>query len=387
MSNYFLQYCALISSQAQLDYCRAASSVAELLACIKKLWECPTVSDDDLLREIFLLNQTPINSQEVTLAGRWLPYRYQPQQRIVNWLLPTGHATEPFQDETICRYRQLLLNQIIQPCTSLTVAQQQAKQLVDTQPAGFIFHLSRCGSTLISACLSELETTCVFSESPLLTELLLDDSLPAVEQQDFLRCFINLQGAAFSERPQIIIKWNAWDIFRWKTIRTIYPDVPAIFLVRDPIEILASHQRSSGRHMAGDPTLAKLHPVFANRHSDGSWLDWQIQVLRSLLLAMSEKSTLAKVMVVDYQYWDEQSLTLVLDFFGCGLNEHGFLKIQERMRFHSKSPGQVFVPDKEKKRNCFTSAEQARIHTQLAFAYNQLNKSAQKNLGMVINVY
>lgn len=365
-----------------------APSLTALLGCIKQLWECPSFSDDELLGEIFRLNQTPIDTAEVKLAGNWLPYRYQPKQRTVNWLLPTGPATEPFQDEAISRYRQqLLLNQIIQPCTSLAIAQQQTKHLVDAKPAGFIFHLSRCGSTLVSGCFSELETTCVFSESPLLTGLLLDGNLSTEEQQDFLRLFINLQAAAFSARPQMIIKWNAWDIFRWEMIRNIYPDVPVIFLVRDPLEILASHQRSSGRHMAGDTTLANFHPVFANPHTDDSVLDWQIRVLLGLLSAMNEKSAQANIRVVDYQHWSAQSMIAMLDFFGCGINEPVFLKIQARMRFHSKSPGQVFVADKVKKQNCFNVVEQEKIRAQLTPAYNQLNKSAQKNPGMVINGY
>lgn len=382
MSNYFSLYCTLLSSKGQLTDCRQADSVSDLLMRIKLLWDCTQLDDNELLGEINRLNQIPVDGT-ITLAGNWLPYRYHAESRSIYWCLPTGHATEPFQDEYISRCRQQLLNQIIQPCSSLKFETQQVGRLVDIQPAGFIFHLSRCGSTLISGCLSELDATCILSESPLLTDLLLDSSLTSAEQKNFLQLFIDLQAAVFPDRPQMIIKWNAWDIFRWELIRKIYPDVPVIFLVRDPVEILASHQRSSGRHMAGDVTLANFHPVFAIQHTGDSMLDWQIQVLRGLLLAMTEKSAFANTMVIDYQHWGEQSLVSVLNLFGCGTNELGFLKIQERMRFHSKLPGQVFVADKVKKQNYFTPEEQERILTQLAPAYNQLNKLAQKTLGGV----
>nr|WP_324258967.1 hypothetical protein [Cellvibrio fontiphilus] len=83
----------------------------------------------------------------------------------------------------------------------------------EAKPAEFIFHLSHYGSTLLSGCLSELESTCVFSEAPLLTALLLDKNLLLQEQQNLLLAFINLQSAAYPQRPHMVIKWNAWDIF------------------------------------------------------------------------------------------------------------------------------------------------------------------------------
>lgn len=166
MANYFSHYCQLISSAEQLDYCQQAQSLSELLVRIKTLWSCHQFGDNELLREIFYLNQTSVPAT-TQLAGKWMPYRYQAKQGLVNWLLPKGYATEPFFDEYISRCRQQLFNQIIQPCTSISVTCDQANYLENSEPSGFIFHLSRCGSTLISGCLSELETTCVFSESPL----------------------------------------------------------------------------------------------------------------------------------------------------------------------------------------------------------------------------
>ena len=161
MVNYFSQYCALLGSQESLAYCQQAESLGDLLARLKQLWGCSQREDGELLGEINRLNQIPVDDS-VMLAGNWLPYRYQPKRQQVNWLVPVGHATEPFQDEYLSRCSQQLFNQIIQPRTSLASALQQTKKVADIQPAGFIFHLSRCGSTLISGCLSELDSTCVF---------------------------------------------------------------------------------------------------------------------------------------------------------------------------------------------------------------------------------
>lgn len=387
MSDMFSAYCELISSPAQLARCQEATSVSELLSVIKHLWHQFELSDDQLLAELSQLNQQVISGDNIQLAGHWLPYRYHAKSRSIHWCLPAGHATEPFQDETISRYRQtILVNQFITPKTALSLLDIQAQAVQSITPAGFIFHLSRCGSTLLSGCLSELDTTSIFSESPVLTEILLDKTVGETAQQKYLQQLIDLQASVFPERPDVVIKWNAWDIFRWELIRAIYPQVPIIFLVRNPVEILASHQKLAGRHMSGDPAIADLYSACTVLELDGGILDKRIAVLRRLLLAMSKKTSDSNTRVIDYQQLNEMQLVQVATFFGCELNASGRLKIQKRMAHHSKTPGQVFIDDTIQKQNCFTPEEQERIVAQSLLPYTQLAFLMHKSTETVINV-
>ncbi|MDR7089974.1 sulfotransferase family protein [Cellvibrio fibrivorans] len=386
MSELFSAYCELISSPAQLERCQEAVSVSELLSVIKKLWQQTTLSDDQLLAELAQLNQLVLDSDKIQLAGNWLPYRYHAKNRCIHWCLPAGHATEPFQDETISRYRQtVLVNQFITPKTALSSLDVQAQAVQPITPAGFIFHLSRCGSTLISGCLSELDTTCVFSESPVLTEILLDQTLKEAAQQQHLQQLINLQASVFPTRPDVVIKWNAWDIFRWDLIRANYPQVPVVFLVRNPVEILASHHRSAGRHMIGDPSLADYHPVFAGWDDAGTLLAKRVQVLHGLLWAMHDCYPGQGGLVVDYCQLNVDTITTLFQFLEIAFDELGFFKIQARMQFHSKSPGQVFLPDAEKKQSLFTRQEQEKIQAHLSSTYNRLLVLTNNSIGTVIN--
>ncbi|MFC3116644.1 sulfotransferase family protein [Cellvibrio fontiphilus] len=374
MSNYFSHYCRLISSPEHVAICCQIQSLSELLAYLKNLWCCPQLNNDELLSEINRLNQIPIDlpvvsgSSEVSLAGRWLPYRYQTKGQWVKWLVPVGHATEPFQDETISRYRQLLLNQIVQPCTTLAFAQQAI--VAQAQPAGFIFHLSRCGSTLVSGCLSELESTCVFSESPLLTELLLDQQLSQQQLQVSLRTFINLQAAAFPQRPHMVIKWNAWDIFYWHLIREMYPDVPVVFLVRDPVEILASHKKFPGRHMVGDTLLTQAFPQLHKKDYEVSGLDYPVHVIASLLDEMSAATSGSCVM--DYSQLGSRQIVALCRFFCGELDNRAERSINNRLRFHSKHTDQMFANDSVKKRQVFDSHNLERINAELGQTYQRL---------------
>lgn len=379
MSNYSQDYCDLICSAEHLDYCKRAVSVNELLMRIKQLWKCEQLGDSELLGEIALLNQIPLDTiaqtQSIQLKGTWLPYRYQPKPKLVHWLIPNGHATEPFHDEYISRCRQLLLNQVIQPCTSLEFLQQQATK--NTAPAGFIFHLSRCGSTLISGCLAELDSTCVFSESPLLTELLLDKTLAVAEQKKFLQAFINLQAAAFPNRPQVIIKWNAWDIFRWDIIRAVYPQVPVIFLVRDPVEILASHQRSAGRHMAGDASLAAVHGVFNSNNAEATLLERQIRVLGALLSEMNRLKIFHNVLCIDYKQLGVRAIHNILEYFEVHSQPERFA---QRLKFHSKTPNLLFSSDIHTKQNSFSASDKTLIQQKLVPLYSHIVEHNNKQV-------
>lgn len=375
MSKYFTNYCALLASSEQLAYCQNADSFSDFLLRIKTLWGCVQLDDNELLAEINRANQMPVEDATM-LAGNWLPYRYQTKYQRVHWLVPVGNATEPFHDEYILRCRQQLLNQIIQPCSSLAAAVRQGTTLVDLQPSGFIFHLSRCGSTLVSGCLSELDSTSVFSESPLLTELLLDNQLPLQEQQIALRALINLQGAAFPGRPHMIVKWNAWDIFRWDLIHSVYPHVPVIFLVRNPVEILASHQKQAGRHMSGDPSLRHFHPVFATLGNFSSVLERKQQVLNALLSSMCRVVNEKVLRVVDYAHLDDRCMRDICSLFQCAPDVLDSIKINSRMQFHSKMPGQSFVKDSEQKQQLFTPEQQAIIQRQSDHYYLLLHQKS-----------
>lgn len=367
MSDYFSRYITLLGSVDQLTYCQQADSLADLLFRVKTLWGC-VLSDNELLDEINRLNQIPVDDPGM-LVGNWLPYRYQSKCRLVNWLVPIGYATEPFQDEYISRCLQQLFNQIIRPCSSLGFIHQQANKLTAVQPAGFIFHLSRCGSTLISGCLSELDSTCVFSESPLLTELLLDKQLSTAELTISLQAFINLQAAAFSARSKMIIKWNAWDIFHWEIIRHFFPQVPVIFLVRDPVEILASHQRLAGRHMAGDQSLSGIHSVFSPREE--SILTWRSKVLQVLLDEMNRFACNPLIFTVDYSDLNKDKICKVAHHFGLDINDHALQKITKRLQFHSKFPGASFSSDRQDKQVFFSEQDKCTIRKILMPAYTQ----------------
>jgi hypothetical protein len=359
-------YRTLVESPEQQDFCAQATTPAAFLQRLRELWGCGPVEDGALVSILNDANRQVLDLDLRRLEGRWFPHHYDAATRSVSWLLPRGHAIEPFQDQYIARCRQGgLLNQLIQPRTPLAPWLSSSEDADAAPPAGFIFHLSRCGSTLLSGCLAELDDTSVLSEPPLLTALLLDATLAEDQKHAALRRLVRAQGAPHAGRRRIVVKWNAWDLFHGPLIDAAFPGVPQVLLFRDPEEILASHARSAGRHMAGDPSLEPLHPAFAHRSADGL-LGWRIKVLDALSRTMLDRAGQPGAMPLDYAKLDAAAIDAACRHFGLEPSADARARIAQRQRFHSKAPDQRFEADGAQKRQWFDVEDRLRIQRALA---------------------
>ncbi|MBU0826614.1 MAG: sulfotransferase family protein [Gammaproteobacteria bacterium] len=363
-------YHTLLRSPAQLAFCWQAQSVADLLAALRTLWGAAEASDNALLQAIDALNRETLpDDVAADMAGIWLPRLYRVRSQRLQWCLPDGPATEPFHDEYLIRcWRSTTLNQLITPTTSVQSLAACAGRVPGAQPAGFIFHLSRCGSTLLSGCLSELDDAVVFSESPVLTEVLVDPALSPRDKRAHVQCLIDLKASLFPGR-RVVIKWNAWDIFQWALLRGLYPAVPVVVLVRDPMEILASHHAIAGRHMSGDPSLACVAPVFSASRG-ATVLDHRIGVLEGLLQAMGALEESPALARIDYSQLHGETIRHVASMFGLRFSAEGRLRMEQRMQSNAKLPGTRFEPDRARKAGVF-SADEGQIIEQRLSALHQ----------------
>lgn len=370
----------LLVSPERLQHCMQAASMPQLCGLLRRWWG-ERMTDGELLAGLESCNRQVLEMDAMTLAGRWLPYGYHPRSGAVAWCLPQGRATTPFFDQFIERCRGLAVNQLLRPRTALAqVPGMRSAGLA--APAGFIFHVSRCGSTLVSGCLSELEHAAVLSESPLLTEVLLDPALHAERRRELLPALLDMQRRGLSA-ASAIVKWNAWDLFHWPLIRTLYPRVPVLLLFRDPVEVLASHRNRSGRHMSGDPSLAAVHPVFEGMREGEDMLDFRIRVLYALYEAAAGICDEPGVMAVDYARLDAETIRAISRHFGSVPRGDEYTRMQQRMRFHSKEPRRDFRPDSAEKQRGFSASERARIERSLRSPYQRLSAFARAQVAGV----
>jgi hypothetical protein len=370
-------YRALVESPEQSAFCAGASTLADLLQRLRQLWPQAPAGDGALVAALNDANRQALDLDPRSLEGRWFPGHYDAATRSVAWLWPQGHATEPFQEQYLARCRQgSVFNQLVQPRTPLAPLLSPATDGDAAPPAGFIFHLSRCGSTLLSGGLAELDDTSVLSESPLLTALLLDATLTDAHKRAALPRLVRLQAAPFAGRGRIIVKWNAWDLFQFPLIDAAFPGVPRVLLFREPEEILASHARSSGRHMAGDPALAALHPAFAPLSGQADLLDFRIGVLKALTETMLACAGHREAMPLDYAQLAAAGIDAACRHFGLVPSAAARTRIAQRLGVHSKAPDQPFEADSARKRQWFRDGDRQRIQRALAPGHRALKAAA-----------
>lgn len=146
--------------------------------------------------------------------------------------------TDPFFDATVSRAK----NTGLEALTDLSALLRFLKDQDAPQPAGFIFHATRCGSTLVSQILAQDESNLVLAEPDFLQNILW--SAPAVQLGERMELVVaSLRAAARAMRgseQRLFIKFGlglGWLHF----FKRLYPNTPCIFVYRHPVEILQSN--------------------------------------------------------------------------------------------------------------------------------------------------
>jgi len=106
----------------------------------------------------------------------WIPYKLVNLQGQIHcrWL-NTFNKTfiEPFFDETILKLKGLnSAHSAISSVSDLSMLEEWVAGLNSMEPTAFIFHISRCGSTLISQLLATSDQHIVLPEVPFFDDLL-----------------------------------------------------------------------------------------------------------------------------------------------------------------------------------------------------------------------
>jgi hypothetical protein len=115
------------------------------------------------------------------------------------------------------------------------------------EPTGFIFHSSRCGSTLVANSCRGIADSIVLSEANAIDKLIarfitdndgIKDSLYSV----FLRGVVHALGQRRNGNEQhLFVKFACCSFAQIERITRIWPRVPWVFLYRDPIETIVSN--------------------------------------------------------------------------------------------------------------------------------------------------
>ncbi|CAI8738924.1 sulfotransferase family protein [Pseudomonas soli] len=185
----------------------------------------------------------------------WLPIRLW--QGDAGWRVDwcwfgEQRLTRPFFRDDVDQALRLPFNQAMRRDTDVSALLDWHARSPGLTPSALVFHASRCGSTLIAQLLASQARNIVLSEPPPLDNLLRaarQDPSAAAWQADALRALCSAYGQRRrGDERQLLIKLDAWNIFDASLLTALYPDVPRVFLYRDPLEIVVSQLRQAGMH-------------------------------------------------------------------------------------------------------------------------------------------
>src|SRR5215217_8198655 len=162
------------------------------------------------------------------------------------WMDMAGVSlAEPFFHETVGRAKR---ENRAERFTEFDVLLQLEKQIENVQPTGFIFHSSRCGSTLISNACRAIAGSIVLSEANAIDKLVARFITDTTENMKESLYSVFLRGVvhALAQRrtgseKHLFIKFACCSFTQIERIKRIWPRVPWIFLYRDPIETIVSN--------------------------------------------------------------------------------------------------------------------------------------------------
>jgi hypothetical protein len=277
----------------------------------------------------------------------------QSEQLLCRWIYSGNHSfTEPFFSDTLSHLLSLEANHSRERIFSDLEEMCLLSSGVDyVEPSLFIFHVSRCGSTLISQLLSVDPAHIVLSEVPFLDDLL---RLPYKKQMEAVLPDVNsLFGAALRFYGQkrtgietkLFIKMDSWHLFFYHQLRKMYPDTPFVIIFRSPEEVMSSQHRRRGMHSV--PGV--IEPVvFGFTEKDMSF-DFDLYMSKVLERYYEAILTIHKddpsCLLVNYNGGIPPLLHSILEKASVHSSPSVQQKMNERLRYHSKSPHESYQAD------------------------------------------
>lgn len=327
--------------------------------------------------------------QQITTAdwpGRnWLPAALVPApgQLAIDWVhFGDAPLHDPFFEDSLRRAKRRPINALLKVCTPLGILGKQPPADATTAPDGLIFHMSRCGSTLVSQMLAAMPGGIVVSEAPPLDAIVQTaQSHPEAPLEQRIALLRGMAAALgrdrFGNRRHYVIKTDSWHSLALPLFRAAFPDTPWIFLFRDPTEVMVSQMRIRGSQTVPG---TELDPVFAipDPHSL-STEDYIARVLNRVAQAAVDHAEISGGLFVDYAGLPDAVERRILPHFGIGADPEALTAMHAAATWDAKTPSFAFEPDGDDKRRSASDAIRVAVAAHLDGVHRELTAFAARH--------
>jgi hypothetical protein len=198
----------------------------------------------------------------------------------------------------------------------------------DTAPAGLIFHVARCGSTLISQLLKKHDSLVVYAEPLPVNEILLP---PHKWPRHELVAALRSLGDAFARHAgkPYILKFSSWNTLFCDILAEAFPEAPWILSLRDPVEV--------GVSLMNHPPGWLRDPAGPCGHL-GKFSEEQVARLYGEICKAACLLDAARGKLVPYQALPSAVWEIVAPHFSLSVDDRQRNRMAEAARMNSKAP-------------------------------------------------
>jgi hypothetical protein len=288
--------------------------------------------------------------------------------------------TGPFFEDAIRRALALPFNALFRYRMTMRDFAGNSDVAHSLAPAGFIFHMSRCGSTLVAQMLAALPDAIVLAEAaPLDMIVQLARAWPDMPESDHVR-MLTAMVAAYGRRRsadtrRYIIKLDSWHTLALPLFRRAFPSVPWVFLYRDPVEVMVSQMRQRGIQTV--PTLMPpaLYAIDGAATMRGE--EYCARVLAKTCCAALAHLTNGGL-PVNYRELPDAVFSRILPHFGMTIGADEETAMRHAARYDAKAPAFEFSDDSASKQRGASELVRALAARHLGPVYRELEAHPER---------
>jgi len=286
--------------------------------------------------------------------SNWIPIKLIEKENEVyfEWIYFSDIPfADPFFEETIAKCRSHSYNskrfKLVSTVENLV---DWSKELDFVELKGLVFHVSRCGSTMLSQSLATSAENIMVSEAPIIDEILRSDFFDEDTKTVLLESVIRLLGQKrFPEQKNLIVKLDAWSIFKASYLRSVFPEIPFALLYRNPGEVLRSHQKQAGMHMVPNIIPSSVFGIASKEIQELSLQQYQALVLEKYFQGFLDFYEIDNnVIMLNYNDGMKNVIERFVSFIDVDFSENEINLMLERLKKHSKNENAVFTGDSYK---------------------------------------
>lgn len=224
-------------------------------------------------------------------------------------------------------------------------------------PRGFVFQVSRCGSTLLCSLLGAIPGSVALREPEVPATLLwhwANSPENAELYGDAFRASILALGRLARAGCPYFVKFSSGCIHSVGDVRSVFPNVREVFLYRDPLEVIVSNLKQPYQGWIWEE---KLTGVPAAQASECCVAELIARAIGRKLAAMAEAYRPDQTLLLNYSEIDHSLPARLAHFFGITLTDEVEAGMRQRLSIDAKHAAgrKPFVPDGHAKRRAASS--------------------------------